>query len=393
MDIDMKIKRIDVIICLLFYAIFKIYAIPTVVQQATKIAAIAIVGLFLLSRCDRKKLLNISLPFSAAIIISGAYAYMSGINNFKSVMNGILYAVCLYCICTLLLYCRDIDYLDGFLNCFYGMSILYSLISLVFIVMRGGGEGSSVTYFVGNKFATSFLYIMMIILYSIKHDKYIRKGILHKTIFLIMAASSLLISIWVRCSTAVVASFLICVIPFIPEKIKKVLSRPKVIIAAMIVSGIILFSIEKILNIPFVNHIVVDVLKRSATLTGRLTIYRRIWSIVQETPWLGHGYGNGIVQRYIGYGNAQNGMFQIALDYGMIGCIVLLFTVYKCVSRRLEPKYQYLYVLAYAMIITAIVEISFDSIFFIAIYAIYAVGVNEDKTVVKEEGIFAEGKG
>ena len=141
----MKIKGVDIIICLLYYAVFKICVISAVLQQVTKVIAVAIVLLFLISHLKIKKLINISIPFSLAVCISTVYSY--GMNTYENILNSFLYGLILYCLCTMLIYCRERDYIDGFINCFYRMAFVYVILTIISVLIsRIENDTKSIIY-------------------------------------------------------------------------------------------------------------------------------------------------------------------------------------------------------------------------------------------------------
>ncbi len=375
----MKIKRIDIIICLLYFSIFKIHTIPTMLQQTTKIIFIFIICLFLIANLKWKRMVNQILPFSLAIILSGIYAYIKRLNGFDNFLDGILYAICLYCLYSLLVYCREIDYVDGFINCFYWMTLFYALASIGSIMLRGRGEGGTIYYWAGNKFSTSYLFIMLAALYWVKFYKEGVKRTFFLTVYIGLTGLAFYVSRILSCSTALVVSIILLIFPFLPLFAKRLLQHAKTAVITILATTMILLGLETILLIPQVQHIVVNMLGESLSLTGRMAIYRNLSRIVSGGQWLGFGYGNTRVISINGYGNAQNGLMQIVVDFGLIGCIVFLWTVYKCFGEETHEKYQGLYALAYAMIAAAIVEVSFNFEFFFAIFAIYAVSHQKDK--------------
>ena len=384
----MKIKQVKIMIFLLYYALFKIYIIPTGLQQITKIASVFIVILFLLTNFNLKSLFNISVPFSMVVILSGVYSYFKNINDIGSMMDGILYAICLYCICTLLIYCSEKNYIESFVNIFFSMSVLYCIFSLMTILIYGvAEEGATIYYFAGNKFSTGYLFIMTAALFFVKYHEKININLFYRVINIFLCLTAIAVCLWIHCATASIAAFFVLIFTLMSASIRQGLKDWRIFLIVIFASTILVFGFEKIISIPQIQNIVVNVLDKDLTMTGRKGIYHELLTIIQKSKWFGYGYGNTIVSEILGYGNAQNGLFQIIVNYGIIGCIVFIATIIKCTQKATVPKYDGLYALAYAMIIASIVEISFNYQFFFALFGIYAVSNSQIRSTIKRNNI------
>ncbi len=93
----------------------------------------------------------------------------------------------------------------------------------------------------------------------------------------------------------------------------------------MVLTGVILAFLLQLLQVPFVKHIVVDVLGENLTLTGRDLIYSGLRAVISESPILGYGYGNAAVAMYVGYGNAQNSIMETLVNYGVVGLFAVFY--------------------------------------------------------------------
>ena len=375
----MKVKKIDLICILLYFAIFKIYLIPTWLQQATKIIAILVVLVFLLTNLSFKKLFNISIPFCFVIIVSGVYAYWNNYILSRGILDSILYAICLYCICSVCIYCSENGYMDNLTNAFYYMTVFYCLASLISIAALGTSNRLAIYYFVGNKFATGYLFIQFSSLFWIRFYEKINISVFWKVLFIFISVLCVLVSRWICCTTSMVAAIFMLVYLLAPASVRKFVQKGKFVLLSIFITTAMVTAFQTIMSIPQVQHIVVDILGEGLNITGREHIYLNAIDIISNNKWLGYGYGNTIVTDVVGYGNIQNGIFQIIVNYGIIGAVIFLGLVYKCSSEQDTGKNDGLYGLLYAMIVASIVEISFDYGFYFALFAIYALSLETNK--------------
>ncbi len=369
----MKVKKIDLICVLLYFAFFKIYIIPTWIQQATKIIAILAILVFLLTNLSFKKLFNISIPFCLVIIVAGVYAYWNNYILSRGILDSILYAICLYSICSICIYCSENDYINNLFNVFYYMTTLYCLASLISIVALGTSNRLPIYYFVGNKFATGYLFIQLAALFWIRYYEKFNKRIFWKALFIVISVLCILVSKWIYCTTSMIAAIFMLAYLLVPGAFRKFVQNGKFVLLSIFITTAMITAFQAIMSIPQIQHFVVDIFGEGLNINGREKIYLNAISIITNNKWLGYGYGNTIVTKIVGYGNIQNGFFQIIVNYGIIGLVIFLGLVYKCSSGHVSEKYDGLYGLLYAMIVASIVEISFDYNFYFALFAIYAV--------------------
>jgi exopolysaccharide production protein ExoQ len=121
-----------------------------------------------------------------------------------------------------------------------------------------------------------------------------------------------------------------------------------------VVLFIILFSIATILITENLETIVVDVLGKDMTFTGRRPMWELLWETkIKSHLWLGYGYysfwqpwrgisDSGLVIMPNGYKvpNAHNGFMEILLDIGMIGLIFFLLAYLKTIATAIRYMNQ-----------------------------------------------------
>lgn len=368
-----SIKKTDLAIYALFLAVFKIYRIPVTIQQSMKIVLLVSAAFYLIRRCSAKQLLNKAIPLCVSIVISGILSCIAGIIPVKSVFDGILHAICLYLICLLMDFCQRNHYRERLLDCLFKITSIYCAISLVSIVLRvNSGNKSEIVYFFGYKFMTTYYYIFWLALYGMKYSNRIHKRIRSKYLYFLVSLIVLLICLWVDCATSVIAVGFVLIWQFIPWKLRRDFKRRTWIMAMVILAGLLPFFMSLILENSFVQNVVQNVLGRRLSLTGRMPIYMILQSYIEKRLWFGYGYGNTVIFQQLGYGNAQNGLLEHMLSYGLVGVMILFWTLWRCLKNRScnEPRIEGWYTIFYALLIASVVEISFNYIFHMAVFAL-----------------------
>lgn len=355
----------------IYFAVFKLTCIPKVLQQGLKVSCVFFVALFLVTNLKGKDYKHPSILFCFMVVTSSVSGYLAGYVDSSNCTDALFYAICFYVLALLISACGRRGRIDTFISVFFWMTVIYCILSIVFIAKVGVADGSLLYYFAGNKFSTSYYFILLACLAYVKLH---RGGASGKRVVLVTAALGLValaVAHTVYCSTAVVMSALVVVLAFLPQKAQRFLARPAVIIAVMVLTGVILAFLPQLLQVPLVKHLVVDVLGENLTLTGRDMIYRGLQAVISESPVFGHGYGNAAVAIYVGYGNAQNSIMETLVNYGALGLLAVFYMVWACTKESKMPWSWGMFILLYAMIAGSVVEITYNYFFFIALMTLF----------------------
>ena len=120
-----------------------------------------------------------------------------------------------------------------------------------------------------------------------------------KTIYFALFIFSILLTLYVKCTTATIALVILLSFNVLPNKIKLFLLNEKMVVIALILSSLIIIWIEKIFEIDFINKLVFDYFNKSYTVTGRFEIYSVYLSkVVLGSFWLGYGYSNSLMKSF-----------------------------------------------------------------------------------------------
>ena len=247
-------------------------------------------------------------------------------------------------------------------RCFIFIAIIMDFFAVVTLGKGLGGLGEPV-YLLGNKFMLS--YIHMVILSFLICDKSNSKlKIISYYIF------SIIMFRIVDTMTGVIGITVVLLILLISEKknrIINVLSNPKTLLITFFsINAIFLLS-----NIVFSNQIISSfLLKYSHTdtlLSGRLPMYNLVMNEIKKSPLFGFGINYDIVLAKFGFGNPQNGLLKMLLDYGIIGTFMfslLLYNTFKNLTKCNDKSFVlFIVVFVYGMIACSLVEINLDLIF------------------------------
>lgn len=364
-----KVKILDILIYALFFAIFKAYFIPNTIRQILKLLIIFAVLFFLISRLPKNRLFNISLLFSTCIITSGIVNYIDGGYTLKALLDSFLYSLCLYDIYTMAYYCYCKKAMPRLLKCLYNITFLYCVLTLFSVLITGVENNSNTSaYLFGNKFSSSYFFILFLALFGATHDMKKRKN---KCMYLGIELFAFLFSLHVMCVTTTVAIVIIFTISLLPKDIRTLFMNPKAVVAALIASAAILLIFETLLKIDFINNLVANIFNKSYTIAGRLVIYNNyLLDMIRSKFFLGYGYSNGQLLNLTGgvFSNAQNGLLEQLVNYGIIGISFLIYTTYYCFKKPIKGETTfYLSLVVDAMIVAAVVEVTLNWFFLLGL--------------------------
>lgn len=246
------------------------------------------------------------------------------------------------------------------------ISCFYLIINDLLIIVTGI-QSSGSGYFLGNKFTVSYLHLFGAILYNLQSKYKIKRYT--KALFLFFLIYSLLISILVECSTAVVGTFLIIVYLGLKNIFNRLLYN-KIIYFLLLISSIAFaFLYMYILDFPIVKYIIVDVLGEDITLTGRTYIFDTLLKVIDVSPLWGFGVGNSyqLLSYLYNYPNAQNGFIDLFIEQGVMGFIGLILIFFTGISIQVARGRNYnlsaLLMFVFVLIILSSIEITINKFF------------------------------
>ena len=378
-----KIDQMTIGLVMVFLGVFRPAVVSDSIDVEFRIVCILLGMLLLCKYLNIKDYFNLSLFMVIPIILSSMLNYYKNRLALSNMMYGVQHAICIYVLyCTIVAFVKRnrVDKLAEGL-CF--LSGFYSFISIIMVIILGNVR----QYFIGSKFMTG--YIMMFYLgikyyldeQSIKNNK----RAMWRFLFLMIVFE--IVVYYMQCMTVFVAIFLMAMLVFLPDKTRKLLSNPWMVTIIIILSMVIMFWLDSIMKSQIMINIVENVLHKSLTLSDRLRYYDRALMVFQRgNRWYGFGYASDEMKSIIGLGsNIQNGLFQILLNYGILG--VLGFLVINYISAQKSCTYYSnlwpLYILVLGFYIAASVEVCFNLIFFMSIFLLKWVGESKNQESIE----------
>ncbi len=172
------------------------------------------------------------------------------------------------------------------------------------------------------------------------------------------------------CLTVATVSIIIMWWPLIIQ----IMSKPYVVIVFFIGLNAVFLLSDFILNNTAFESFFMARSHTSTILSGRVLMYQISMDAIVQSPIWGYGINYDIVQKTLSFGNPQNGILKLLLDYGIVGTVlfcIVLFTTFKNsrFSQYKDLKEAYI-IFVYGMLLCSLVEINLAAIFILACAAL-----------------------
>lgn len=375
MNTRIEISTVDIVALMLSLVQFSI--IPSKLFLLYRYSIIIILLFRYIEEIFKNKLI-VSIWIAYTIILSYSTAINTGsltwvISAFMLCMQYIV----LFCVFTNFVRRRGVHDLIYTLARFFLVVLLFNDVLLVIIPYNFNNPDES--YLVGNKFLVSYYHCLLGCLVYIKY-----KNSAKKNIALFTLAYATLIAYIVHCTTGFIITISIIVMSYLPNLIKKILGNPIIFLGALAVENILIWSSISIFTNPYMVNIMVNIFHKSANMTGREKLYAVTLDLVEKSPLWGYGHNTDIYRLMFGYGNAQNGLFHIIMQAGIIGAILYFSSVLVSLQESRYSKMTYgLIMYLYAMMIGAAIEVSLSTQFILGVAIIYAINQKSNEKVKK----------
>ena len=367
-----KLKVEWLLIFMLFFSLFKFSYIPGGMRQAIKIVFLVVIFLFLVRKMPAKKLINISIFFPICIMISGIVSYLQNVNTLRSLLETLLYSLLFYDGYTLVLYFKTRERYSYLLKSLYGIVKFFVVLNTITILIFGTEGNMEPIYLLGNKFISAYMLIFLLSLYGATHPMDTQ---ISKFKYYFLSGFSIVLCLYIRSITALLCIVFVLIASIFQKQVSKIISNPKVLISSMIASAGVVFIFDLLLSMPFINNLVFNVFGKSTSIFGRQVIYNEyLKELIHNGRFMiGSGYNNStiLVMSNGVFGNAQNGLMEHFVAYGVLGVFAILFTSYQCLEKKNVNESSYFLLLTtYAMIIAATVEVTINWFFFMSLFLI-----------------------
>ena len=360
----MKFKKIDLAMFFVCLAIFKMEGLSTVVKNSLQVTSL-IISIYFLGFSYKMHIKDVSLIIIVPIIISTFISYYREIITFQNVFNCIFYMLGLFIFSNISrIYVQQNRILEMF-RCLKNTFLIFLLMNLISIFVIGTDDTGNTTYLFGGKFLSLYLVLFSSILIFFCKKK-------NFSLFNIFICCILLtiFSIYFSCSTGVVLAWCLFLLLLLPKSIKSLLCNIKILITLIILTAFLVFFLETFLNIPLIKNIITGVLHRDLTLSGRLPIYKYyLIPLILKNPIWGYGYGSSILHATTPYWNAQNGLLDYQLNFGICGTISILI-MFALAAKSYMEEYWPMYSFMFLLIVAGIWECSYGIFLYVILILI-----------------------
>lgn len=250
--------------------------------------------------------------------------------------------------------------------------IFYTTILDFFVLItwgKGLGGLPEAVYLLGNKFMVSYFHMALLALIIDECENKKDASVLKIILF---SVYSVIICRLTDTTTGVLGIVFILLFWFIVNKrlnIYKLLSNPIAVISFFLGSNAIFLLSNIIITNSAISNFMLKHSHTDTLLSGRLPMYKISMNAI-ATNWVwGYGINYDIVQSTLSFGNAQNGLLKMILDYGVVGTmvfIILIFCAFKK-NRELNQERANVGIISfiYGMLFCSLVEINLDALFFL----------------------------
>lgn len=258
-------------------------------------------------------------------------------------------------------------------------SCLIVLVDLLIFLTKGEGIGGNDVlgnYIIGNKFVVAYFHLFFMSIFISKH---IESNCLtkRKIGFLLLLLYSVFVCYYLECSTGVVGSLvfgMVVIFSWQKREYVKLLNNPLTFTTIFLGSTFLLVGTSILLNNPHISTLFMKYSHTGKVLSGRLEMFEITINAIKKRWLIGYGINCTIVEDTLTWGNPQNGLLKMLLDYGIIGTIIFLILCLKVLSgsnvkqnsQMILRAYPF-WALAYGMAICSMVEICLNGFFFIAL--------------------------
>lgn len=373
----MKVKKITVILLL---ACLMIINIPYLTQTVNNIKTLIIelvILLYLISGKFKRGDIKTNVPiilFWFATMLSTLIGTGLSTRFANSIVTGFGY-VLLFLIIHHFAEKRSIQVVVDEL---FSLLLFFVVISDLTVFLTNangiGSNGIQKYYLIGSKFFVSYLHMLILSLLYAQNRYFIKKN-RKKTAFWVLSLYSVFVCYYINCNTGIFGVLVILIIGIFvnrSSKVCKTISRPTVYITVFVGLSFLLVGTNVILGNSFFQQLLTDLSHTNKILTGRVEMYNVAIAAIANNPIFGHGINNTVVSDVLTWGNAQNGLLKMLLDYGIVGTGMFIYVCWNSINDRNHesdnPIILYgVIAFLYGMAVCSMVEINISGLFFLAL--------------------------
>ena len=171
-----------------------------------------------------------------------------------------------------------------------------------------------------------------------------------------------------------ISCFIKCVF-YTNKKFYQLLIKPLSVLSFFIGLNALFLLSNVLLQNEFIASFLMKYSHTDTLLSGRLPMYKIVIQCISTNGIWGYGINYDIVQQTLTFGNPQNGLLKMILDYGFIGFVlfcVVLEKSFNCLNKINISNTDFgLVLFIYGMLFCSLIEINLDSLFFFFLALIY----------------------
>lgn len=186
---------------------------------------------------------------------------------------------------------------------------------LMMLALPYNRSDSSTVYLIGNKFIVSYAHCLLSGLMLVCYGD---KVALNRVIVIVGTIMSFVSG----SSTGAMMMVAMFALTFVPGKVRYVIANPLFLAASVAVLNVLIWGPANLFQMPEFQNFVVNILHKNPNMTGREQLYAATFDFVAMKPVFGWGYLTDIYRITFGYGNAQNGLFHLITQCGILGTTV-----------------------------------------------------------------------
>ena len=365
----MKIKYTNSSLLLLFLFLLTIN-IPYLTPSANNMIRLVmeiIITLLLIHESDLNQIIVNTLfvsVFAGWITLSTFLVFHFTSRTMTAMTTGYAY-VLLFAVCWHITSRKGHEYL--YISLFRYLKVLLFLMDLCVLLTMGKGIGGTVTlgfFLFGNKFVLSYYHMLFLALYLMIHRKMDRG-------FILLLTESLFVCWLARCMTGVTGITVLVLVYLISVNIalgKRILDSPLFYSLFMFFMSFLIVGSDILLKNSQFQTIIEDYFHKDMTLTGRLAMFELSMLTIRKRPYLGWGINCTTIEEKLGWGNAQNGLLKMTMDFGCIGTflfVLILISVFWKLHKTSESNGMVAFL--YGMAVCSMVEINLSYVFFLGL--------------------------
>lgn len=160
-----------------------------------------------------------------------------------------------------------------------------------------------------------------------------------------------MVALSVNCTTGMISFFIFALLIVTKDRIYSIVEKPTFFVLLTIGLDLLLVVNSAVLSIPVISNFITNTLGKDITLTGRMGAYARFFLMMSGHYLLGYGLdhnywvclkgltSNSLLPIY----NAQNGIFDSIVSYGLIGTILVFLVSCEMIKKgRKKSDYAFL---------------------------------------------------